>query len=83
MAYLCLLCIHFSTIAFRWDFIGSFFCVRVPEIISKLKNKNFQSEQDVDQDIYSAMEDQQFQNKQHGVNMPKKERYFYVFYRSI
>ena len=27
------------TIAFHWDFFGSFFCVRVPDIISKLKNK--------------------------------------------
>ena len=28
-----------SIIVFRWDFIGSFFCVCVPDIISKLKNK--------------------------------------------
>ena len=28
-----------STIAFRWDFVGSFFGVCVPDIISKLKNK--------------------------------------------
>ena len=30
---------NLSTIAFRWDFVGSFFCVRLPDTIRKLNNK--------------------------------------------
>ena len=63
-----------STIAFYWNFIGSFFCVRVPDIISKLKNKNCQSEQDVDQVLYFEMDGQQCENKQHGDTVPEKAR---------
>ena len=40
MLKLTLPAINLLITTFRWDFIGSFFCVRVPGIISKPKNKN-------------------------------------------
>ena len=46
--------------------------------------KNCQSEQDVDQTLYSRMEGRQCENKQHGDTVPEKEHdIFYVLYRSI
>ena len=50
-----------STIAFRWDFISSFSCVCVPDIISNFFFKV--SEQDVDQVLYSAMAGRKCDNK--------------------
>ena len=66
-------------------FHRQFFCVRVPDIISKLKNKkNCQSEQDVDQVLYYVMDGRHCENDQHGHTVPKnRATCFYVFYRSI
>ena len=55
-------------------FRRQFFCVHVPDIISKLNNKKYQSEQNVDKVLYSTMDGPQSQNKQHGDTVPKKAR---------
>ena len=60
------------TIALHWDFIGSSFCIRVLDIISKLKKKIGHLGQDVDQVLYSAMGGRQCENKQHGDTVPEK-----------
>ena len=71
-----------STIAFCWYFVGSFFCVRVPDIIGKLKK--CQSEQYVDQVLYSAMDSRKFYNKHHGDTVPKnRAACFYVLFISM
>ena len=57
-----------------------FFCVRAPDIIINMKNKNCQSEQDVDQFLYSSMDGQQYQNKLHADTMPKqKPQHVFMF----
>ena len=53
-------------------FCWQFFCIRVPDIISKLNQKICQSEQDVDQVLYFSINSQQCQNKYHGFTAPKK-----------
>ena len=54
-------------------FCGWFFFVHVPGIIRKLNNnKNCLSEQDADQVLYSAMDGQKCQNKEHGDTVPEK-----------
>ena len=74
-----------STIDFRCNFVGSFFCVCVPDIIGKSNNnKKCQSEQDVNLVLYSEMDGQQFQNKEYGDTVPKKHvACAYVIFRSI
>ena len=56
------------------QFCRQFFCVHVPGIISETKNKNCQSERDVDEVLYSTMSGQQSHNKQDGGTVPKKAR---------
>ena len=61
----------------------AFFFVRVPDIIGKLKNKNCHLEQDVNQFLYSTMDGQKCENKQHGDTVTEKRvAYFYVIYIS-
>ena len=61
---------NFLPLRFCWIFF-----VHVPGIISKPKNKNGQSEKDVDQVLYSEMNGQQYQNKHHGETVPKNSRH--------
>ena len=45
-----------SKIAFRWDSVGSFFAYASLTSLENKKQKNCQSEQDVDQVLHSAMD---------------------------
>ena len=45
----------------------------------KTKKEKFQSEQYVDQVLYSAMDGRQCQNKQHGGTVPKKAPRVFMF----
>ena len=70
-----------STIAFCCNFVGIFFKRTRPWHHHKTEQpKNCQSEQDVDQFLYSAMDGRKYQNKHHGDTVPKKNaRHVFMF----
>ena len=70
-----------STIAFRWDFIGSFFSTRPRHHQRTEQQQKCQSEIDVDQVSYLAMEGRNVQNKHYGDTVPQSPReIFFVLF---
>ena len=68
------------TTAFCWDLTGSFFCVRVPDIISKLKNKKTASRNKISIKFYIPQWTVDNTRKKNRDTVPEKARGVFLCY---